>query len=100
MVDIEKLKSTKARKIRPSKIREILKVVEKKNVISFGGGLPDPRFFPKKELAEIASQVIMEYGESALQYSPTRGVTPFLKTLEKYLLYHHQHLQLLLMVLG
>jgi len=70
---------------RASEIREILKLTEGRDIISLAGGLPDPRVFPKQELADIAKYVIEEYGESALQYSPTAGVTPFRATLREFM---------------
>ncbi len=59
--------------MKASEIRELLKVVESRDVISLAGGLPDPSTFPKEELAEIASYIIREYGEMALQYGTTQG---------------------------
>jgi len=70
---------------RASEIRELLKLTERKDVISFAGGLPDPSTFPREELAEIASYVLRELGYSALQYGPTRGVTAYIKTLIEFL---------------
>jgi 2-aminoadipate transaminase len=63
--------------MRPSEIREILTLTENRKVLSLAGGLPGPEVFPKEELAAIASRVIEELGDSALQYSPTLGVMPF-----------------------
>ncbi|OHB80192.1 MAG: aspartate aminotransferase [Planctomycetes bacterium RBG_16_55_9] len=57
-------------------IREILKVTENPNVISFAGGLPNPRFFPVEAIARAASDVLTEAGASALQYSTTEGYPP------------------------
>jgi 2-aminoadipate transaminase len=57
-------------------IREILKVTENPKTISFAGGLPNPRFFPVKEVAEAAQKVFCESGEAALQYSTTEGYPP------------------------
>ena len=57
-------------------IREILKVTEDPQVISFAGGLPNPSFFPVRELAAAAQKVLEEGGESALQYSTTEGYPP------------------------
>ncbi|MEM1622868.1 MAG: PLP-dependent aminotransferase family protein [Sulfolobales archaeon] len=70
---------------RASEIRELLKVVEARKVISFAGGYPDPQTFPRESLARIAYEVILNYGDKALQYSPTKGVTAFRETLVKYL---------------
>jgi len=71
----EKFLSSLARSIKASDVRDLLAIIKaKKNVISFAGGLPDPKTFPKKELAEIAYKVIVEYGDNSLQYSETKGV--------------------------
>ncbi|MCE4612006.1 MAG: PLP-dependent aminotransferase family protein, partial [Desulfurococcales archaeon] len=71
--------------LRASDVRELLKLTERKRIISFAGGLPDPRVFPKDELAEIARQVVEERGEQALQYSPTPGVSEFREELVGFL---------------
>ncbi|OPY53783.1 MAG: Aspartate aminotransferase [Methanosaeta sp. PtaU1.Bin060] len=57
-------------------VREILKVTEDPEVISFAGGLPNPRYFPVKEVAEATQRVLSECGEVALQYSTTEGYLP------------------------
>jgi len=57
-------------------IREILKVTEKPEFISFAGGLPNPGFFPAKELAAAAQKVLLQDGMTALQYSTTEGYPP------------------------
>jgi 2-aminoadipate transaminase len=57
-------------------IREILKVTENPEVISFAGGLPNPRFFPVKEIANAAAEVLNGADVSALQYSTTEGYQP------------------------
>jgi 2-aminoadipate transaminase len=57
-------------------IREILKVTENPRTISFAGGLPNPRYFPVREVAEAAQKVFSESGEAALQYSTTEGYPP------------------------
>jgi 2-aminoadipate transaminase len=57
-------------------IREILKVTEEPGIISFAGGLPNPRFFPVKEIAEAARKALDTGGRSVLQYSTTEGYLP------------------------
>ncbi|MFH0967302.1 MAG: PLP-dependent aminotransferase family protein [Methanobacteriota archaeon] len=57
-------------------IREILKVTQSPDIISFAGGLPNPSLFPVDELAESAQTVIAEEGRSALQYATTEGHPP------------------------
>jgi 2-aminoadipate transaminase len=54
-------------------VREILKVTEDPSIISFAGGLPNPRFFPLTELAKAAEKTMAESGAVALQYSTTEG---------------------------
>ncbi|GAG16012.1 unnamed protein product, partial [marine sediment metagenome] len=63
-------------KTHKSFIREILKVTQDSNVISFAGGLPNPKLFPVKELADACLKVLLEDGENVLQYSTTEGYLP------------------------
>jgi len=77
LTGIESKLSDNVKRMRPSEIREILTLTENRKVLSLAGGLPGPEVFPKEELAAIASRVIEELGDSALQYSPTLGVMPF-----------------------
>lgn len=62
--------------MRASEIREILKVTERPEVISFAGGLPAPELFPVEEMKEVAVKVLEEGGKQALQYSTTEGFVP------------------------
>jgi len=80
--------SGRTKLIRASEIREILKLTEGKEVISLAGGLPDPRVFPREELAKIAEAVIEANGDAALQYSPTLGTTVFRSALRGFLVDH------------
>ncbi|ABQ47620.1 putative transcriptional regulator, GntR family [Thermotoga petrophila RKU-1] len=61
------------RNMKSSIIREILKFAADKDAISFGGGVPDPETFPRKELAEIAKEIIEKEYHYTLQYSTTEG---------------------------
>ena len=56
-----------------SAIRELLKLTEQPDIISFGGGLPAPESFPHKELAEIAHRELMNNYANVLQYGTTEG---------------------------
>ncbi|KNY29952.1 putative transcriptional regulator, GntR family [Pseudobacteroides cellulosolvens ATCC 35603 = DSM 2933] len=62
--------------LRASEIREILKVTERPEVISFAGGLPAPELFPVEEIININRIVLEENGTKALQYSTTEGYIP------------------------
>ncbi len=57
-------------------VREILKVTQDPQVISFAGGLPNPRFFPTQEIAQAAAQVLAGADSSPLQYGTTEGFSP------------------------
>jgi len=82
----DELLNPRVKKIRASEIRELLKLVKRsKDIISLAGGLPDPRYFPKEELAEIAKEVIIKYGEYSLQYSETKGIYEVRKALSDFL---------------
>jgi len=59
--------------LKASQIRELLKVTQNPETISFAGGLPAPELFPIRELAEVAQLVLREAGCEALQYSTTEG---------------------------
>ncbi len=86
MINYSKFFSERMLVMRASDIRELLKIVEaRKEIISLAGGLPDPQTFPRNEIGEAALQVIMEMGNKALQYSPTRGTAYFLTALSKFL---------------
>jgi 2-aminoadipate transaminase len=61
-------------RLRASTIREMLKVTQQPDVISFGGGLPAPELFPIEAIAQAAAQVMDRYGAAALQYSVTEGI--------------------------
>lgn len=57
-------------------IREILKVTQNKEVISFAGGLPNPISFPTEALKESMNRVVDENGTNAFQYATTEGYLP------------------------
>ena len=59
-----------------SAVREILKVAERPDILSFAGGLPAPELFPVRELAVAIEDVLRREGPAALQYSVTEGFGP------------------------
>ena len=65
--------SQRAQKLTSSAIREILKVTERPEVISFAGGLPSPDTFPVERLRAKAVDVLTNGPSPALQYGPTEG---------------------------
>ena len=59
-----------------STIRELLKLTQQPDLISFAGGLPAPEMFPIEQVRAAADIVLTEVGASALQYSTTEGYAP------------------------
>lgn len=60
----------------PSAIREILKVTERPEVLSFAGGLPAPELFPVEAVRRAFDRVLARAGAAALQYGTTEGHGP------------------------
>jgi len=78
--------SDRISEIKASEIRELLKLTENPEIISFAGGLPAPELFPKDEIARISKKVFEEEGNIALQYSSTDGYTPLRKIIASELM--------------
>ena len=74
MVNFDSLYSDRAGKMRKSEIRELLKVTQDPEIISFAGGLPNPQSFPIQDLKGIVQNVLDHYGKIALQYGATHGI--------------------------
>jgi 2-aminoadipate transaminase len=68
--------SAAARRMSSSTIREILKVTQRPDVISFAGGLPAPELFPLADVHAAVDRVLTDHGAAALQYSTTEGHLP------------------------
>ncbi|HWR16940.1 MAG TPA: PLP-dependent aminotransferase family protein [Terriglobales bacterium] len=66
----------RTRTIKSSAIRELLKLTQRPEVISFAGGLPAPEVFPLERFQEACRKVLAEQGPAALQYSTTEGYLP------------------------
>jgi 2-aminoadipate transaminase len=66
----------RTQRMKSSAIRELLKVTEQPDIISFGGGLPAPEVFPVKEFRSACLRVLQDRGALALQYSTTEGYRP------------------------
>jgi len=60
--------------MRKSVIRELLKVTQDPEIISFAGGLPNPSSFPIEDVEVITKSVLEHHGRSALQYGTTQGL--------------------------
>ena len=62
------------KKMKANEIRELLKITQHPEIISFGGGMPSPDSFPVKIIKKISDKVLKEHGPQALQYGPTEGI--------------------------
>lgn len=69
--------------IKASEIRELLKLTQQPNIISFAGGMPAPESFPIEELVKIGRDVLENTGAQALQYGPTEGYQPLREAIAK-----------------
>lgn len=77
--------SKRAQGLTSSAIREILKVTERPEVISFAGGLPSPATFPIERIRWACTKVLDEAPHASLQYGPTEGYTPLREWVAKRL---------------
>lgn len=75
--------SERADGLKASEIRELLKLTEMPEIISFAGGLPAPELFPVKEMEGIMQKVLERDGKLALQYSSTEGFKPLREIIAK-----------------
>lgn len=67
-----------------SVIRELLKLTESPEIISFAGGLPAPEVFPVDEFRAASDTVLSEVGAQALQYSTTEGYLPLREMIARH----------------
>jgi len=67
--------------MKPSDVRELLKITQRGEIISFAGGLPAPELFPIKQLEEASHRIFEREGQQALQYSTTEGYLPLRRKL-------------------
>ena len=65
--------ANRTQRMSSSVIRELLKLTEQSDIISFAGGLPAPEVFPLKEFQEACNVVLTKHGAQALQYGTTEG---------------------------
>lgn len=67
-----------------SVIRELLKLTEQPDVISFAGGLPAPEVFPLEQFREACNYVLDHFGPQSLQYSTTEGYRPLREMIARH----------------
>ncbi len=83
-MNVGRLLAERCRFIKSSEVREILKWITDE-VISFGGGIPDPKSFPISEIQEIVSEVLSSRPEASLQYSVTEGIPELRREIVKFM---------------
>jgi DNA-binding transcriptional MocR family regulator len=68
----------RAGRMKASEIRELLKLLDRPGIISFAGGIPDPKLFPEAEAAQAYVEALSgsNGATSALQYSVSEGYAP------------------------
>lgn len=77
MLDWESVFATRSKRMRASEIRELLKLLERPDIISFAGGIPDPALFPHEEFQSAYKDILSgSEANAALQYSLSEGYKP------------------------
>ena len=70
--------ANRAARMSASEIRELLKLLDRPEIICFAGGIPDPALFPREEVADAYAEIMgdPELASAALQYSVSEGYPP------------------------
>ncbi|MHB1493795.1 MAG: aminotransferase-like domain-containing protein [Thermoplasmataceae archaeon] len=71
--------------MKPSEIRELLKMASTPGLISLGGGMPNPGTFPSAVLKQIMDNLIETRSAQVFQYANTLGVQETLDIIPGYL---------------
>ncbi|MER5171310.1 MULTISPECIES: PLP-dependent aminotransferase family protein [Thioclava] len=76
-MDWTKVLARRAGRMKASEIRELLKLLDQPDIISFAGGIPDPTLFPSTAYSDaFAATMADNNGHAALQYSVSEGYRP------------------------
>ncbi|WP_417675160.1 PLP-dependent aminotransferase family protein [Pseudodonghicola sp.] len=69
--------ASRALRMKASEIRELLKLLDQPDIISFAGGIPDPALFPAEDFSQAMSDALSgTSAHVALQYSVSEGYLP------------------------
>jgi DNA-binding transcriptional MocR family regulator len=87
MTDWDALYAKRAGRMAASEIRELLKLLDQPDIISFAGGIPDPALFPQAEIAAAYQRILADPARAAtaLQYSVSEGYLPLREWLADYM---------------
>jgi len=83
-MNYEKLFSQRVVHLRSSVIRQLLAVSKQPGIISFAGGLPNPKAFPVEDIREIVNKLMDENGPNTLQYGTTQGLEEFREEIARF----------------
>ncbi len=75
-MDWNNVLATRASRMKASEIRELLKLLDQPDIISFAGGIPDPALFPVAAFKEAFGETLTTQASVALQYSVSEGYKP------------------------
>jgi DNA-binding transcriptional MocR family regulator len=77
VMDWQNVFATRMSRMKASEIRELLKLLDQPDIISFAGGIPDPALFPTKAFQDALADALSPANSSAaLQYSVSEGYGP------------------------
>jgi 2-aminoadipate transaminase len=74
----------RTQRMQSSAVRELLKLTERPEMISFAGGLPAAEVFPVERFQEACQSVLSQHGRQALQYSTTEGYRPLREMIARH----------------
>lgn len=75
-MDWNNVLATRSSRMKASEIRELLKLLDQPDIISFAGGIPDPALFPVDAFKEAFADTLTAQATAALQYSISEGYKP------------------------
>ena len=82
----EEVFATRTQRMKASEIRELLKLLDQPDIISFAGGIPDPALFPVEAFQTAMSKALAPgMAEAALQYSVSEGYLPLRRWLAAHM---------------
>src|ERR1700751_4035044 len=77
--------SQRAKNVKSSAIRELLKITQRPEIISFAGGLPAPDVFPVERFREACCKGLEQNAAQALQYGASEGYEPLREMIARHL---------------
>ena len=87
MIDWSSRYAGRAGRMGASEIRELLKLLDQPDIISFAGGIPDPALFPMESITAAYQRILSDPARAAtaLQYSASEGYPPLREWIAGYM---------------